>query len=212
MKKIRVEIKKELIEFGLFKYDFPQINKLDHDSVCFRIKQTLKCGNDVFLKKNTLIPFYAQAVAWGDPVAGVIFDFRKDGKELQNFSPDIFYVDFEYKILTKKKELERKVYREEQSAKGKEIIKNMSPLKRVRANLINLINITKERYNFFPEKENIEDILKNIDYDLIICAPETAEKYNVTTIVDKYLPPQIILCLKSNMKSAVIMIQNITLY
>ena len=211
MKKIKIEIKKQEIKSGLFKYDFPQIKELDYDSICFRVKETVKCENNIFLNKNDLISFYSQNTSWGQEPIGVFFDLRKNGFDLENIKSDSFVVDFEYSILTKKRKSQLQKT-QKQCAENAEIERNkLSSEKRVVSNIVNLVNIASNRHDFFMEKDNIEDILKNIDYHLIICSPEIAKKYEITTIVDSCLPPQIILCIKKDMTSEVINIKDYTM-
>lgn len=206
MKKIKIEIETEKIKSGLFKYDFPKIKDFDYYTFCFRVKKSVKCGDNILLEKNDLISFYSQTVAWGKEAKGVVFDFRKDGFDLGGINSKKIYVDFEYNVLTKKHKLDIEKNKKEQLQKNEECIKGLTSQKRVVSNIVNLINSASKRHNFSMKNDNIEELLKHIDYHLIICSTEMGEKYGITTIIDPYLPAQIILCIKKDMTSEVIFV------
>jgi len=204
MKKIKIEVKTKEIKSGLFQYDFPKIKDLDYGTICFKVKETIRCNDDVLLEKNDLIPFYSRITSWGKDSPGVVFDFRKDGFNLDTIDVEEINVDFEYNILTKKRKKEIKQNQKMLFKKSEEHIKTQIPIKRVTSNIINLINLASKRHNFSIANDNIEELLKQIDYYLIICSAEMNAKYNISTIVDPYLPAQIILCIKKDMTSEVI--------
>jgi len=206
MKKVKIKVETDGIKHGLYQYDFPEIKDLDYTTICFRIKKTVTCNNDILLEKNDLIPFYSQVTSWGKESPGVVLDFRKNDINLEITNVKKFNVDFEYNTLTKRRKLEIERNRKVLSQKSDEHIKSLVPKKRVQSNIINLINRADKKHNFSIENDNIDELLKQIDYSLIICSPEISEKYGITTVFDTFLPPEIILCIKKDMTSETIFI------
>lgn len=205
MKKTNLIIKISEIENRLLKFNFPEIKNLDFDTIQFRLKQDLHQNDKVVLKKGDLLPFYVQIVKWGEKPDGVVFDFREIN--ISDLTEKSFKVDFEYNILTNKIIFDRIEKKKENNNLAEIERKKLQPAKRVQSNVINLINWASKKHYFYPSKENIEDILKEIDYHLIISSPEVAKKFGITTLYDDYLPIQIILCIKKDMSSETIYIK-----
>jgi hypothetical protein len=202
MKKIKITVKTKDIDSGYFPYDFPSsvLKSMNWKTACFRANETIMCGEKVLFEKGEIIPFYSQTVMWGEEPKGVVLQLKKEGFDFKNYiSNNQFSINFEYEKLTKKQK--------EKNKTTKSTTLSQSPDKKVKSNIINLLNSSNKKHYFSEKTDNIENLLNQIDYSLIICSPKLAKKYNITPIISSFFSDDIILCVKKDMSTEIIHIK-----
>lgn len=208
MKTIKKTILASDLKKGMFEWAFPENKEIDLETVHFKTKDDIMCGSINLFKKDERVPFYVSHHAWMEAPKSVVLDFRKNDCDLESIDSKIIVL-MKYETMTKKKKKEcEKKWRERVDLANKKA-KDYPSRKQVERNIIILCNNAVKRHHLSSD-DNLEELLKTIDYSLIICSSEINAKYNITPLCNVYLPSELILCIKPNMTSELIIMEGLS--